>query len=244
MWPAYLKEQGHDAQISMGDTSAASWLAVCDWQDFTCLVWKPAPPRSASDSLRLSLTGEEQTPLVPAAHAGFRHFTEPVFDAVVKDMGADRTQQPKARVEKLFWLRRQVLTSATEPEIAAIMAKSWFNGQVEEAELAKLGSLAIGDAVLGERDRKDLQDYTKNKVRQQELDALAFVSFLSEAGLRDKYPDLVGALGSAVAAMTKVVDARSHLVLESRRAGRLPSPPPPHPSRRSTSPNARASLPT
>lgn len=206
VWPSHLEQESREARISMDDAGAALWLPVCDWKDFTCLAWKSAPPRSASGRVTLSLTGEEHTPLVAAAHVGFRHFTEPVFDAVVKDIGADLSQMPKARIEKLFWLMRQVLSGLTEPEIASIMAASWFNGRAEEAELAKQGNLAIGDAVLDDRDRKDFQDYTKNKVRQNELDALAFVAFLSETGLRDKYPDLVKALGSTVTAMARAVE--------------------------------------
>lgn len=70
---------------------------------------------------------------------------------------------------------------------------------------------------------KDLQDYTKNKVRQQELDAVAFVAFLSETGLRGKYPDLVKALGSTVAAMAKVVDERQTPPSVGQSSGRQAS---------------------
>lgn len=208
LWPAAVDDEGQHFSIGVDDNSSAMWTPICSWDGWACLSWQPSPPSQASGRLLLRLTGEERSPLVAAAHAGFHHFTEPIFDAVVKDIGADRSQIPKARIDKLFWLMRQVLPELSDPELARIMASSWFAGKVEEAELARQSHLAIADSVLDEKDRRDFQDFTNNKVRQQELDALAFVAFLSETGLKDKYPDLVKALGSTVSAMAKVIEEK------------------------------------
>jgi len=163
------------------------------------------------------------TPLQATARAAFTHFSQPLFDLVIRDQKYAVAEIPVPDLERRLWMMRKLLPESTEVDLTAMLADAMCGSESDVATISNPWSAEL-ESSLSPSDLHDFKDMSGKHAKQRAADVASFLVFMETNKLNESCSVLFKKLGSSLKDMLEVTNSQVREAAETARKPRVAVP--------------------